>query len=339
MITISVCMIAKNEEAVLARGLNSLAGIADEIIVADTGSTDRTKEIAAQFTDKIYDFHWDGDFSAARNFVFSKASMEFLYSADADEVLNEENRQKFLRLKAELPPETEIVQMQYANQLQYNTAYNFDKELRPKLFRRLRTFHWIDPVHETVDLSPHILNSNITVLHKPQSLHSPRDFSILERAAAQGRLSKRLARMYAKELFISGTDRDFFAAYPYFEAMLHDEERSADEVRTAQCVVVHAARRKNDSATLMKAALKNVIGEPCAEVCCDLGAYYAASGDFEEAATWYYTAAFGAQSELDIHSSGDVPLLRLAECYEKLGMAPEAKDARRRAAEWKPQSR
>lgn len=339
MITISVCMIAKNEEAVLARGLGSLAGIADEIIVADTGSTDRTKEIAAQFTDKIYDFHWNGDFSAARNFVFSKARMEFLYSADADEVVDEENRQKFLRLKAELPPETEIVQMQYANQLQYNTAYNFDTELRPKLFRRLRTFHWIDPVHETVDLTPHILNSDIIVQHRPQNLHSPRDFSILECAAAQGRLSERLARMYAKELFVSGTDHDFFAAYPYFEAMLHEEQRSTDEVRVAQCVVVHAARLKNDSTALMKAALKNVIAEPCAEICCDLGAYYAASGDFEEAATWYYTAAFGAQSELDVHSSGDVPLLRLAECYEKLGMMPEADDARRRAAEWKPQSR
>jgi glycosyltransferase involved in cell wall biosynthesis len=49
-------MIVKNEEAVLARCLDSLKGIAEEIVIVDTGSTDRTKEIAARYTDKIYDF-------------------------------------------------------------------------------------------------------------------------------------------------------------------------------------------------------------------------------------------------------------------------------------------
>jgi hypothetical protein len=112
-------------------------------------------------------------------------------------------------------------------------------------------------------------------------------------------MSERLARMYAKELFISGTDADFLAAYPYFEAILHDENKSLDEVRVAQCVVSRAARIKNDPDTFFKAALKNVIGEPCAEVCCELGAWYFAAGDWEEAATWYYTAANGVQSELE----------------------------------------
>jgi glycosyltransferase involved in cell wall biosynthesis len=332
MITISVCMIVKNEEAVLARCLDSLAGIADEIVVADTGSSDRTKEIAARYTDRLFDFPWGGDFSAARNFVFSKASMEYIYSADADEVLDAENRRKFLLLKQNLSADAEIVQMRYANQMQYNTAYNFDTELRPKLFRRLRPFRWVDPVHETVDLNVHVIDSDIAVLHLPQDLHSPRDFSLLEQAASHGRLSARLARMYAKELFISGTDRDFLAAYPCFEPILHDEACSLEEVRVAQCVTVRAARLKNDAVTMFKAALKNVIAEPCAEVCCDLGAYFFGAGDYEEAATWYCTASSGVQSELDIRTSGSIPLLRLAECYEKLGLSEQAADCRRRAA-------
>lgn len=135
MIEISLCMIVKNEEKVLARCLDSIADLMDEIIIVDTGSTDSTKEIAARYTDQIYDFEWVEDFSAARNFSFSKATRDYIYAADADEVLDEENRQRFRELKELLLPEIEIVQMKYCNQLSQGTAYNFDEEYRPKLYR------------------------------------------------------------------------------------------------------------------------------------------------------------------------------------------------------------
>ncbi|NLG25997.1 MAG: glycosyltransferase, partial [Clostridiales bacterium] len=67
MITISLCMIVKNEEETLPRCLSCVRDAVDEIVVVDTGSTDRTKQVAAAFTDKIYDFQWIDDFSAARN--------------------------------------------------------------------------------------------------------------------------------------------------------------------------------------------------------------------------------------------------------------------------------
>lgn len=59
-------MIVKNEERVLARCLESVRECMDEIIIVDTGSSDATKEIAARYTDKIYDFEWIDDFAAAR---------------------------------------------------------------------------------------------------------------------------------------------------------------------------------------------------------------------------------------------------------------------------------
>ena len=86
MVTFSLCMIVKNEERILERCLSSVADLMDEIIVVDTGSEDKTKQIAAQFTDKIYDFTWTGSFSDARNFAFSKAGCDYIYSADADEI-------------------------------------------------------------------------------------------------------------------------------------------------------------------------------------------------------------------------------------------------------------
>ena len=126
MVTISLCMIVKNEEKVLRRCLDSVKDLMDEIIIVDTGSTDRTKQIAKEYTEQIYDFQWTDDFSAARNFSFSKATKEYIYVADADEMLDEINRQRFSRLKEVLLPEIDIVQMLYCNQLQYNTTYNYN---------------------------------------------------------------------------------------------------------------------------------------------------------------------------------------------------------------------
>ncbi|MDY6986512.1 MAG: glycosyltransferase [Thermodesulfobacteriota bacterium] len=86
--TISLCMIVKNEEQHLARCLSSLKPVVDEIIVVDTGSTDRTKEIAAVFGAKVYDCEWSDDFSAARNASISKASGDWILVMDADEVIS-----------------------------------------------------------------------------------------------------------------------------------------------------------------------------------------------------------------------------------------------------------
>ena len=82
----------------------------------------------------IYDYPWTNDFAAARNFAFSKANCDYIFSADADEVLDEENRKQFLNLKQVLLPEIDIVQMIYVNSKSHNTVYNFEEEYRPKLF-------------------------------------------------------------------------------------------------------------------------------------------------------------------------------------------------------------
>ena len=89
MVSISLCMIVRNEEEVLARCLDSVRAAVDEIVIVDTGSTDRTKEIASEYTEKIFDYKWCEDFSAARNFAFSKGHMDYLMWLDADDVLPE----------------------------------------------------------------------------------------------------------------------------------------------------------------------------------------------------------------------------------------------------------
>jgi glycosyltransferase involved in cell wall biosynthesis len=90
---LSVGMIVKNEEKWLEKCLTALQplfdGVSSELVIVDTGSTDRTLEIARQFTDKLYNFEWTGDFSAARNFGWSKCSGEWFMFIDADEIVSD----------------------------------------------------------------------------------------------------------------------------------------------------------------------------------------------------------------------------------------------------------
>lgn len=87
MFPLSVCIIAKNEEAHIEECLNRLSPYGFEIVLTDTGSTDRTLAIAETYTDRIYHFDWCDDFSAARNFCMQKASHDWILSLDCDEYI------------------------------------------------------------------------------------------------------------------------------------------------------------------------------------------------------------------------------------------------------------
>jgi glycosyltransferase involved in cell wall biosynthesis len=242
-------MIVKDEADILARCLDSVADLMDEVIVVDTGSRDNTKEVAARYTDKVMEFKWVDDFAAARNYAFSLAKCDYIYSADADEVLDEANRQRFRELKASLTGEVELVQMYYVNQLQPGTVYNYDREYRPKLFKRCRTFTWIDPIHETVRIEPVIYDSDIEISHQPRESHASRDLRVFERMVAAGEvMSKRLHNLYARELFIAGEKEDFQRAEGFFEAQATHPESGLDLVNEASCVVASAARLRGDAA-------------------------------------------------------------------------------------------
>lgn len=319
MTTFSLCMIVKNESAVLRRCLASIADIMDEIIIVDTGSTDNTREIAAEYTDKIYDYTWINDFADARNFAFSKASMDYIYSADADEVLDEVNRQRLIQLKAAILPEIEIVQMYYVTPPEYNTTSNFIKEYRPKLYKRLRTFTWIDAVHETVRLDPVIYDSDIEILHLPQNLHSGRDFGIFRSVCEkEGKLSAKLHAMYAKELFISGGDEDFVQAEDIFTHTLSQPDATEDMLKEAICVLCHLKRITGQTDAFFSLAFKLMPDAICSEISYEIGCYFMEKEDYMEAIQWFETAACRSQAIIDIRRNGKLPLEALSQCHRTI---------------------
>lgn len=319
MITISACMIVKNEEKVLKRCLDSLKGIWDELIIVDTGSTDKTKEIAKEYTDKVYDYEWNDDFSKARNFAISFATKDYIYLPDADEVIDEKNQKRFLLLKENLMPEIEVVQFRYVNQLQKGTVYNFDKEYRPKLYKRLREITFIDPVHEMVRFDPVVFDSDVDIIHKPEAVHSARDIRIFEKVTKEnGILSKRLTKMYARELMVSGKEKDFSNAKGYFKAVSLSES-DPEILKVCHIILAEAALVESDVASLMRYALKDVADDGTSETCTILGAYYESIKDYTEAAIWYYNARYEVQPEINIRYKNEIPLKGLVRVYEALG--------------------
>lgn len=176
--TYSLCMIVKNEEDVLERCLESVKGIFDEIIIVDTGSSDKTKEIAKKYTDKIYDFEWCDDFSKARNYAFSLATSDYIMWLDADDILTKEDYLKLQEFKQNMP-DVDVVMMPY--------HIAFDKEGKPtfsyyreRLLKRNKYFQWKDPVHEYLEIYGNIITEEIAITHKKEKSYTDRNLKIYQ---------------------------------------------------------------------------------------------------------------------------------------------------------------
>lgn len=154
MIPVSVCIIAKNEEKHMENFLRPLRAFDWEIIVVDTGSTDRTREIALQYADKVVDFEWINDFSAARNFSISQASYDHILVMDCDEYICEINMEEILRLLKEYPQSVGCITRR--NHFPSNGKDTVSIDYTERLFHKAY-FHYEQPIHEQLVL---IDNSN-----------------------------------------------------------------------------------------------------------------------------------------------------------------------------------
>ncbi|MEI7025660.1 tetratricopeptide repeat-containing glycosyltransferase family 2 protein [Paenibacillus sp. y28] len=150
---ISLCMIVKNEEKVLRRCLASAAGLADEIIIVDTGSTDATKKIASEFTDLIFDFEWTNDFSAARNESIKHATGRWILYLDADEYLDQatapELRRMLSSLDASEPLGIVLPIMNMMNSAEENKQRVY-RSSATRLFTNGHQLYFTRPIHEQV---------------------------------------------------------------------------------------------------------------------------------------------------------------------------------------------
>jgi hypothetical protein len=186
--SLSVCLITKNEEKNIARALRSVKKIADEVIVADTGSTDKTVEIATGLGAQVYNFPWIDDFSAARNFAISQAHSDWIFWLDADEELLPESQDEVLQC---LQRRDALAYLVLRLDLQRVDESDYGTEMwQLRLFRRCDDLKFQGRCHP--DFRPsidavakargqHVYQSNIRLRHYGYLAHLKK--SKLERAA------------------------------------------------------------------------------------------------------------------------------------------------------------
>lgn len=342
MISISLCMIVKDEEDVLERCLASVYDIVDEIIIVDTGSADNTKEIAARYTDKIFDFEWVDDFSKARNYAFSQAKSDYCMWLDADDVIEPEDRQKLNELKKQLSDTVDIVMMKY------NTA--FDEEGNPtflfyreRLIKNFQGFVWEGEIHEVITPRGNIVYSDIAVTHKKEHIKNPaRNLEIFEKMIKRGKIfSPREMFYYARELYYNGF---YEKSAEIFDEFLNMPDGWIQNKKEACRFLYLCYSEQNFEDRAIRALFKSFEYDvPEAVICCEIGSFFFKKQEYKIAEYWYKSALdmtpnaeTGAFTEPDYY--GFIPSIQLCLCYYYMNDLENAVLYNEKAGEYKPNS-
>lgn len=328
MITLSLCMIVKNEHDTLGRCLDSAKDIADEIIIVDTGSTDDTKEIALKYTDKVYDFEWVYDFSKARNYSFSKATKDYIMWLDADDIILKEDLEKLKILKKILTYDIDMVFLKYNLNLDKNgiPALSYYRE---RIVKRSNNFKWISPIHEVIPSKGKILREDIAITHSKLHMTDPkRNITIFEKMIENGTpLDTRQTFYYARELMYA---KRFSESISNFEKVLLNKDAWIEN-KISACFDLYKIYIElgNENMALQFLFKSFVYDKPRAEACCILGQYFISKKNYEIAIYWLNQAL---NNKYDISSGGFfskdfydfIPYIELCVCYFHLGNIPRA---------------
>lgn len=334
-------MIVKNEEAVLARCLDSVKDLVEEIIIVDTGSTDKTKEIAYRYTSKVYDFQWVNDFSKARNYAFSKATKDYQMWLDADDIITEENANKIKSLKSSLDPNVDIVTFKYYTHFDEHGTPTLTST-RGRLIKREKNYKWNDPVHEYINLSGNIFYANdIYVWHKKQADYTDRNLKIYQQMVKEGqKLSPRGMYYFAREL----KDNQMYACASYYFKEFLESGLGWTEDNISACFNLSICYFKlNNDKKILPILLKSFeYDSPRAEITCQIGYYFKQQNDYKKARDWFLLSTKLQKTDTIGFVLNDywdyIPYIELCVCYYKLGDIDKSILYNEKAAQIKPTS-
>ena len=337
---LSVCMIVKNEADVLGRVLNDVINFADEIIIVDTGSTDNTKEIAYRYTSKVYDFEWCDDFSKARNFSFSLATMDYIMWLDADDTipLSEQIKINLLREKdaSELP---DCIMCYYVQSVDANNQPKF-MYYRERIVRNHFGFEWLEPVHEVIVPMGNIEYSDIKIYHKKVKPTLPkRNLKIYQKLEkSKTPLSPRAMYYYSRELYYNNYPKKAIKMIHKFLKSDGWAENKIDAcLIRAKCYILE--NKYEDAKISLTQSF--AYAPPRANICCELGRLYFNEKAFRTAKFWYKLALQCEKNKsgwIEPDYFGYIPAIQLCVCCFALGEKESARHYHNLSKIYKPNS-
>ncbi|ANE47644.1 hypothetical protein SY83_16655 [Paenibacillus swuensis] len=338
-ITVSLCMIVKNEENILPRCLESVCDVVDELIIVDTGSTDQTVEVAKRYGARVFEFEWIDDFAAARNYAFQQATQEYILWLDADDYLKEKDRGLFRKLTNTLSRDVDSVLMH--THLAFDQQGNVTHSLcRNRLVKRNKGFRWEGFVHECLMVSGQTLQSDIAVTHQKDKSYTDRNLRLYRSHLAKGaELSPRDMYYFANEL----KDHGYWdEAAEWYERFLLDGRGWLEDVIGACIKQANCYGQQGNRYMQKKALLRSFEhGHPRPDACCALGAVFMEQEDYVSAVTWFKTAlTCNTESILGLvdHASYTwLPYLQLCVCYDRMGDRVSAYSHHLQACSFQPE--
>jgi len=327
-------MIILNEEAILRRILNCAKTFCDELIIVDTGSSDKSKEIAREYTDNIYDFVWVNDFSKARNYSFSKAKCDYIMWLDADDFITNENCDKLKKLKLQLNNFDTIL-------LPYVLGKNKSRMIyyRERIVKNDGTHLWLDPIHEVMQITGKIGKFDIEIEHRKEKANNPkRNLKVYQKLKKDGMIfNARQQFYYASEYYYNNLFHKAIAEYKVFFQMPNKyiENELQGYLNIARCYLnlskiisnsSTAQNRLRDFACLY--LLKAIELDPRCEHLCELGIVLMEKEKFKSAILCFDTClkldiksdfAFNEKDKHDL-----IPYINLGFCYYRLNNIKKA---------------
>jgi len=197
---LSLCMIVRNEASSLRKCLESVQTLVDEMIIIDTGSTDDTKAIAQEFTNKVYDFTWIDDFAAARNESIRHATGKWILVLDADEYVQPEQHEQLKTVLSDFHIEKPSG---FILPIMNITGSGFDESNRfestgARLFTNCGNIAYTEPIHEQLTCANGLITFQhypFTIFHEGYTSHvvqsknkSERNLAILEKHKSEEKL-------------------------------------------------------------------------------------------------------------------------------------------------------
>lgn len=293
---ISACVIVKNEEKNIARWLDNMRQIADEIIVVDTGSTDSTLDILRKVGVKPYHFAWCSDFAAAKNYAIKQATGDWIVFLDADEYFDEPSLKCFRREVAKYHRNKKIgaVMCQLVNIDADNNNRIIGAIIQVRLFRNNKYIYYKNPVHEQLVTTPgkYIMQKCFTlqIIHTGYSASivrkkAERDLPILQQRDKSAKTRKEKEQLYT--FFM-----DAYNCLGVYDKVLEYAQKAADsdmktlgsEIHIYECMISAMAHLGKDDKEIM-AVIKDAKKKFPREVffATQLGYYCYVSRDFLKA--------------------------------------------------------